>query len=143
MVEVRLHAPRKLCCLPHHHFRAAPTPRTSVTASCRFHPACKRLTADGVLPKDRSLQKRRGLRYYLSITFTACRWPYSGFLAGANPLCFPASSGLPPRRTGSASSLSLTGLSRNRTLPIITVRPHFTKLHRSRYATACEFGWHP
>jgi hypothetical protein len=36
------------------------------------------------------------------MTFLACHWPYSGFCAGARPLCFPAHSGLPPKRTGSA-----------------------------------------
>ena len=143
VVEVRLHAPRKLCCLSLHHFRAAPTPRPPVTSSCQTQPACKRLTTDGVLPKDRSLWRRQGLRCPSRVSFTACHRPYSGFLTGACPLCFPVSIDLPLRRRGSASILSSTGLSRNRTLPVIPVRPHFTKLHRSRYATACGFGKHP
>jgi len=50
-----------------------------------------------------TLRRRRGLRYYLSLTFLACHWPYSGSCASACPLCFLAHIGLPPRRTGSAS----------------------------------------
>ncbi len=48
MMEVWPHAQDELCCLVRHHFRAAPTPRTSMTASCRCHPTCQRLTAGGV-----------------------------------------------------------------------------------------------
>jgi hypothetical protein len=48
MMEVWPHAQDEFCCLVRHHFRATPTPRTSMTASCRSHPACRRLTAGGV-----------------------------------------------------------------------------------------------
>lgn len=50
MMEVWPHAHDEFCCLVPHHFRAIPTPRTSMTASCRSHPACKRLTTGGVPP---------------------------------------------------------------------------------------------
>ena len=64
-----------------------------------------------------ALRTRRGLRDDLSLTFLTCRRPYSGSLAGACPLSFPAHVGLPPKRTGSASSPPkgggpTTGLSR-------------------------------
>ena len=43
-----------------------------------------------------------GTQVQLLFSFSACHRPYSGFLSGACPLCFPAHIGLPPKRTGSA-----------------------------------------
>ena len=59
------------------------------------------------------------------------------------PSCFPAGTGLPQNRSGSACIPKLSGLSRSRTLSAITVRAYLTRLHHSLYATACGFGWHP
>ena len=90
-----------------------------------------------------TLRKRRGLRFSLHVSVLACHRPYSGFLTGACSLSFPVNSGFPSRRRRSACIPPLAGFSRNRTLPAISVRSHFTKLHRSRDATACEFDEHP
>ena len=43
VVEVGPHARTELWCLIRHHFRATPTPRPPMTASCRSPPACRRL----------------------------------------------------------------------------------------------------
>ena len=59
------------------------------------------------------------------------------------PSFFPAGTGLPQNRSGSACIPSLSGLSRSRTLSAMTVRAYLTRLHHSLYATACGFGWHP
>ena len=59
------------------------------------------------------------------------------------PFCFPDDSGLLPKIRGSACIPAQRGLSLNQTLPVITVRSSFTKLHHSLYATACGFGRHP
>ena len=59
------------------------------------------------------------------------------------PSCFPAGTGLPQNRSGSACIPKLSGLSRSRTLSAIPVRAYLTRLHHSLYATACGFGWHP
>lgn len=87
--------------------------------------------------------RRRDLRSNFPHSFSACHRPYSGSLAGALALCFPASIGLLPIVRGSTRILSVTGLSRNRTLPVTTVRPLITKLHRSLYAAARGFGRRP
>jgi hypothetical protein len=144
MVEAWPHARNEFCCLVRHHVRATPTPRTSMTASYRSHPACKRLTTGGVSSKNlMTLERRRGLRFDLHVSVLTCHRPYSGFLTGAYSLYFSVSVGLPHRRRGSACIPPPAGFSRNRTLPAISVRSHFTKLHRSRYATACKFDEHP
>lgn len=77
------------------------------------------------------------------LSFTACRWPYSGFPSGAYALCYPVGSGLLLIYRGSAFIPAQRGLSLNRTLPAIVVRSSFTKLHHSLYAAACGFGRHP
>jgi hypothetical protein len=77
------------------------------------------------------------------LSFTACHWPYPGFPSGAFALYFPDGSGLLPKSRGSAYILAQRGLSLNQTLPAIIVRPWFTRLHHSLYATACGFGRHP
>jgi hypothetical protein len=77
------------------------------------------------------------------LSFTACRWPYSGSHAGVHTLCFPTCSGLLPVCTGSACIPAMRSLSLTRTLPTIPARIHFTKLHHSLYATACGFGQYP
>lgn len=59
------------------------------------------------------------------------------------PSFFPAGTGLPQNRSGSACIPSLSGLSRSRTLSAMPVRAYLTRLHHSLYATACGFGWHP
>lgn len=92
----------------------------------------------------RVLRRRWDLRYYISFSFTACHRPYSGSLAGAHTLSFPASIGLLHSRRRSASiQINRSGLSLNRTLPVTSVRRELTKLHRSLYAAACDFGKHP
>jgi hypothetical protein len=48
MMEAWPHAQGELCCLVRHHFRATPTPRTSLTGPCRCHPTCQRLITGGV-----------------------------------------------------------------------------------------------
>ena len=97
-----------------------------------------------LLTAVRVLQRRWDLRYYISSSFTACHRPYSGSFAGAYALSYPANIGLLSKRRRSASILiSRSGLSRNRTLPVISVRRSLTKLHRSLYAAACGFGKHP
>ena len=77
------------------------------------------------------------------LSFTACRWPYSGSHAGVHTLFFPTCSGLLPVCTGSACIPALRGLSLTRTLPAIAVRDFLTRLHHSLYATACGFGRPP
>jgi hypothetical protein len=77
------------------------------------------------------------------LSFLACRQPYPGSPAGAHTLFFPAGSGLLQVNRRSACIPTLSGLSRNRTLPAISVRPCITRLHCSLYATACNFGKHP
>jgi hypothetical protein len=56
------------------------------------------------------------------------------------PFSFPAGSGLPLKRRGSACIPLSAGLSRNRTLPAMPVRRYVTRLHHSLYAAACGFG---
>jgi hypothetical protein len=77
------------------------------------------------------------------LSFTACHWPYPGSPSGAFALCFPDGSGLLPKNRGSACIPAQRGSSLNQTLPAITVRSSFTKLHHSLYAAACGFGKHP
>ena len=77
------------------------------------------------------------------LSFTACHWPYPGSPPGAYALCFPDDSGLLPKIRGSACIPTKSDLSLNWTLPAISVRSSFTKLHHSLYATACGFGRHP
>jgi len=77
------------------------------------------------------------------LSVTACRWPYPGSPSGAYALCFPDGSGLLPKSRGSACIPAQRGLSLNQTLPAISVRSPFTKLHHSLYAAACGFGKHP
>ena len=77
------------------------------------------------------------------LSFTAYRWPYPGSPSSAFALCFPDGSGLLPKIRGSACIPAQRGLSLNQTLPAISVRSPFTKLHHSLYATACGFGKHP
>ena len=97
-----------------------------------------------LLTAVRVLRRRWDLRYYISSSFTACHRPYSGSFAGAYALSFPANIGLLSKRRRSASILiNRSGLSRNRTLPVMSVRRSLTKLHRSLYPAACGFGKHP
>ena len=56
------------------------------------------------------------------------------------PFCFPAGTGLPQNRSGSACSPDFSGFSRSRTLSAIPVRAYLTRLHHSLYAAACGFG---
>jgi len=67
-------------------------------------------------------------------SFTACRWPYPGFPAGARALYFPAGSGLLPYGRGSAYIPALRGLSLTRTLPAIAVR---VSSHEAAPFTSC------
>ncbi len=77
------------------------------------------------------------------LSFTACHWPYPGSPSGAFALFFPDGSGLLPKTRGSACISAQRSLSLNQTLPAISIRSPFTKLHHSLYATACGFGRHP
>ncbi len=82
-----------------------------------------------------------GISGSTSLSFSACRWPYSGFPVGACTLYFPTSIGLLSYRTRSAYSPDRRpGLSLYHTLPAISVWRKLTKLHHSLYATACGFG---
>ena len=108
---------------------------TPITYFLPVSPDLKQLTT------ARVLWRRWDLRYYISFSFTACHRPYSGSLAGACTLSFPASIGLLHIRRRSASiPINRSGLSLHQTLPAISVWPQLTKLHRSLYAAACGFG---
>jgi hypothetical protein len=93
--------------------------------------------------RRRSPAETLGSQVFPPLSVTACRWPYPGSLPGACTLYFPGNAGLLPKKRGSAGIPALQGLSLNRTLPVITVRSHLTRLHHSLNATACGFGKHP
>ena len=95
------------------------------------------LTAVGVLRRRWDL--RSYLRYLSPHAIGHTPGPHQVHL----PFFFPDDSGLLPKIRGSACIPAQRGLSLNQTLPVISVRSTFTKLHHSLYATACGFGKHP
>jgi hypothetical protein len=76
-------------------------------------------------------RERRGFRITSSSSFVACNRLYSGFSIGTSTLYFPMDIGLHPAKTGSARIPLFTGLSQNRTLPVITVLQLLRSFRRS------------
>ena len=70
-------------------------------------PYARRLPLAGFIRLESDLLQQEycrdaGISGSTSLSFTACRWPYSGFPVGASTLCFPTDIGLLHQRRRSA-----------------------------------------